>query len=172
MKNRIKQQLMAEMSRRNIDLVTQLFIEQPDNIPILIELVLSHNDKVSTRASWVLEKLSERLYEPATDYVETIILELPNIKISGTRRTIAKVLMLHTIPEKYEGKILDFCITMLESPKEPVAVKANCMTIIFNLLPKYPELKSEIFSIIENQIPYNSVGFKSRFSVLKRQFNI
>lgn len=172
MKNKIKQQLMAEMSRRNIDIVTQLFLDNPEHIPVLIELVLSHNDKSSARASWVLEKLSEKLHEPASGYINTIISELSNITISGTRRTIAKVLMLHTIPEKYEGEMLDFCITMLESPKEPVAVKANCMTIIFNLLPKYPELKSEIFTIIEDQIPYNSVGFKSRFNVLRRQFKL
>ena len=169
MKESIKKQLMAEMSRRNIDLVTQLFVEQPSKIPILIELVLSHDDKSSMRASWVLEKLSEKLNEPASDYIYTLIKELPNIKISGTRRTLSKVLMLHTIPDEYEGELLDFCITMLETPKEPVAVKANCMTIIFNLLPKYPELKNEIFAIIENQIPNNSKAFKARYSVLKKK---
>lgn len=169
MKNKLEQQLMAELSRRNIDLVTQWIIEQPESISTLIALVLAHNEKVSPRATWVLEKLSEKIHEPAANYLEIIINELQNIKSSSTRRTISKVLMLHTIPEKYEGELLDYCITMIELPKEPVAVKANCMTIIFNLLPKYPELKNEIFAIIENQIPYNSVGFKSRFSVLKRR---
>jgi len=167
MKNSIKQQLMAELSRRNIDLVTQWIIEKPEAISTMVELVISHNDTASPRATWVLEKLSEKLNEPAAIYLDTLIGELRNVTSSSTRRTLAKVLMLHTIPEKYEGEMLDFCITMIESPKEPVAVKANCMTILFNLLPKYPELKNEIFAIIESQIPNNSVGFKSRFIVLK-----
>ena len=104
--------------------------------------------------------------------LDKIIKELPNIKISGTRRTIAKVLMLHTIPAEQEGRVLDFCITMIETPKEPVAVKSNCMTIIFNLLPKYPELRNEIFAIIEDQIPHNTDALKGRYNVLRKQFKL
>ncbi len=171
MKDKIKQQLMSEMSRRNIDIVTQWVVEQPQALEALIELVLSHNDKVSSRASWVLEKISEMEHEPVNAYLETLINELPNIVSSSTRRTLTKVLMLHVIPEKFEGEIFDFCISMIESPKEPVAVKANCMSMVFNLLPKYPELKNEVFTIIETQLPHNSIGFKSRFKVLKRKYN-
>ncbi len=169
MKDSIKEQLMAEMSRRNIDIVVRWVLEKPEAIKPLVELILLHNDKVSMRAAWVLEKLSEKVNEPAANYLEIIISELKNVTISGTRRTLAKVLMLHTIPEKYEGVVLDFSLSMIESPKEPVAVKANCMTIVFNLIPKYPELKNEIFSIIEDQIPFNTVGFGARFNVLKQR---
>jgi hypothetical protein len=160
---------MAELSRRNTDLITQWVLDESGGIGALVELVLSHEEKVAPRATWVLEKISEKLNEPLADYIDNVINELAKINSSSTRRTLAKVLMLHTIPERHEGRMLDFCISMIESPKEPVAVKANCMTIVFNLLPKYPELKNEIFSIIEDQVPYNSVGFKSRFNVLKRK---
>jgi hypothetical protein len=169
MKDRLKQQLMAELSRRNIDLVSQWMMEEPESFPLLIDLVLAHNEKASSRAAWVLEKISERVHEPAADYLDRFIKELPNITSSSTRRTLSKVLMLHTVPVKYEGEILAYCISMMESAQEPVAVKANCMTIIFNLLPKYPELKNEMFALIEDQIPYNTVGFKSRYHVLKRR---
>lgn len=169
MKAKLEQQLMVELSRRNIDLITQWAIENHESIDLLIDMVLSHKDKLAMRASWVLEKLSEKFPDILRERINEIIDVLNEIPESGTRRTIAKVLMYHTIPEDYEGQMLDFCITMLERPKEPVAVKANCMTIIFNLLPKYPDLKNEIFAIIEDQIPYHSVGFKSRFNVLKRR---
>ena len=169
MEGRLKEQFMAELSRRNIDLVTDWILEKPDVISSVVKLSLSHNEESSWRAAWALEKVSERAKEPLADYIETIINELHKIKLSGTRRIISKILMLHTIPENSEGKILDFCLSMIELPKEPVAVKANCMTIIFNLLPKYPELKNEIFAIIEDQIPHNSVAFKSRFGVLKKK---
>lgn len=168
LKEKLENQLMSELSRRNIDLITQWVIEQPKGIDILLDLVLKHDKKVSPRATWALEKVSEKLDKPVQKHIARIVKELHLVISSSTRRTLSKVLMLHNIPETLEGEMLDFCITMLESPKEPVAVKANCMTIIFNLLPKYPELKNEIFAIIEDQIPYNSVGFKSRFNVLKR----
>ena len=169
MKAKLEQQLMVELSRRNIDLITQWSEENPESINVLIDMVLSHEDKLAMRASWVLEKYSEKYPNCLQERIHEIIDVLNKIPSSSTRRIIAKVLMYHTIPEEKEGEILNFCITMLERPKEPVAVKANCMTIVFNLLPKYPDLKNEIFAIIEDQIPYHSVGFKSRFNVLKRR---
>lgn len=172
MKTKIEEQLMVELSRRNIDLITHWVEENPGSENLLVDIFLTHQQKLSMRSTWVLEKLSEKYPEILKHRLIEIIDALNDIPESGTRRTIAKVLMLHTIPESHEGVMLDFCISMLESPKEPVAVKANCMTIIFNLLPKYPDLKNEIFAIIEDQIPYHSVGFTSRFNVLKRKLKI
>lgn len=169
LKAKLKNQLLAELSRRNTDLITQWVIDQPEGVDFLVDLVLQHSEKVSPRATWVLEKVSEKLHKPAQHQMVRILKELTNITSSSTRRTLAKVLMLHDIPEAFEGEMLDYCISMIEDPKEPVAVKANCMTIVFNLLPKYPDLKNEIFAIIEDQIPHNTIGFKSRFTVLKRK---
>jgi hypothetical protein len=167
----IEKQLMAELSRRNIDLIATFALNEPAAIPCLLEIVLSQNHKSSSRASWVLEKLSDKIPGIMDAYIVEIINALPFIQSSSTRRTLAKVLMLHQIPASAEGEVLIFCFKMIESAAEPVAVKANCMTILFNLLPKYPDLKNEIFAIIENQIPINSIGFKSRFHVLKKRLN-
>ncbi len=169
MLERIQNQLMAELSRRNIDLITHFTEENPQAIELLVQIVLSHKEPLAQRASWVLEKLSERNKGILSNYLPLLVENLQKIPSSSTRRTLAKVLMLHDIPEEYAGFILDFCITMIESPKEPVAVKANCMTIVFNLLPKYPDLKKEVCALIENQIPNNSVGFESRYKVLRKK---
>jgi len=166
----IEKQLMAEISRRNTDLVASWAITQPGAINCLVDIAFSADDILSFRASWVLEKLSEHYSGILDEYIPKIIKALPDFTSSSTRRTLSKVLMHHTIPEDLEGETLNFCLNMIESAKEPVAVKANCMTLVFRLLPKYPELKSELFAIIETQIPYNSVAFKARFDVLKKSF--
>ena len=80
MKERLKEQLMAEVSRRNIDLVTDWILEQPEVISLVVKLALSHNDESSWRAAWALEKVSERVNEPIADYIGIIINELPKIK--------------------------------------------------------------------------------------------
>lgn len=169
MKERLTKQLEAEISRRNIDLVTQFVLETPGAVDVLVEIILDDNEKVSHRAAWALEKVSEKLDSPVKKYLTALINSFDGFGHSGIRRCLAKVFMLHKIPEDLEGKVLDFCLTLIEEPKEPVGVKANCMAIVFNLLPKYPELKKEVFEIIEHQIPYNSAGFESRFEVLKRK---
>jgi len=167
MKDKLEEQLLVELSRRNIELVSNWILDNPGSESLLVDLVISHKPKVAERASWVMEKISDRLNGFFDPYLPRILEVIQLIPSSSTRRTLAKVLMLHTIPEDYEGKILDFCITAIESPKEPVAVKANCMTIVFNLLPKYPDLRNEVYAIIESQLPHNSIGFKARFKVLR-----
>lgn len=172
MRDKLAKQLEVEISRRNIDLVTQYVIENEGGVQALVELVLENDPKVSHRAAWALEKVSEKQKEPAAVYLPMLVEQLNNFHHSGIRRCIAKVLMMHQIPETLEGEVLDFCLNMIESAKEPVAVKANCMAITFSLLPKYPELKNEVFEIIKQQIPFNSVGFVSRFKVLKRKYKM
>jgi hypothetical protein len=161
---------MAELSRRNIDLLTHFAEVNPKAVDILVDLVLSHQPKLAERASWVLEKLSERNPGRLNDSLPRFIDNLKHIPSSSTRRTLSKVLSLHTLPETEEAKVLDICLTMLEDPKEPVGVKANCMSLAFQLLPKYPELKNELFLLIEDQLPYLSVGFASRYKVLQRKY--
>lgn len=170
MRAKIEQQLMAELSRRNIDLLTHFAEENSPAVDVLVGLVLSHRPKLAERASWVLEKLSERNPGLLHASLPLLIDNLKQIPSSSTRRTLAKVLSLHTLPEDYEGPVLDFCLTMLEDPKEPVAVKANCMSVVFQLLPKYPDLKNELFLLIEDQLPYQSIGFASRYKVLHRKY--
>ena len=50
-----------------------------------------------------------------------------------------------------------------------MAVKAHAMQIIFHHVLLYPELKGELIAVIEDQAENNSVGFKSRGSILIRK---
>ena len=166
----LKQQLLSELSRRNIDLVVHWAGVDSERIAQLAELVLLHDSKLSMRACWALEKITCKHPGILDNWLPELIENLDKYPLTGTRRIMAKILMLHQIPEDYEGPVLDFSIRMLESPSEPVGVKANCMTIIFNLLPRYPELEPEIKAIIEDQADKNSVGFKSRYKVLMQKY--
>lgn len=166
----LKEHLLAELSRRNIDLVVQWAGFDSEKIDLLARLVLQHEPTLSMRSAWVLEKITEKSPGILTSWLPAFIDNLDFYPQSGTRRIMAKILMLHTIPESKEGEVLDFSIRMLELANEPVAVKANCMTIIFNLLPRYPELEPEIIAIVNDQVHKNSVGFISRFNVLMRKY--
>jgi hypothetical protein len=66
------------------------------------------------------------------------------------------------LPEKHHGAIMDLCFTYLESPKESLAVKVFSMSVLANLAKYYPEIKAELKLIIEDQLPHQSAGFKSR----------
>ena len=57
---------------------------------------------------------------------------------------------------------------MLNSPNEPIAVKAFSMTVIFNLSKKYPDIVPELKASIEYLMPNASAGIKSRSNKILR----
>jgi len=66
------------------------------------------------------------------------------------------------IPESLAGLTTDICFRLLQNHKEPIAVKAYAMTIIYNLSQQYPEISDELVLTIEDLLPFGSPGIKSR----------
>jgi hypothetical protein len=72
------------------------------------------------------------------------------------------------IPPALQGIAAEACFENLSS-EEPVAVKVFAMTVIANLCKDYPELKSELVPLIEDQLPFATAGFRSRARKVLRQ---
>lgn len=164
------EQLLAEQSRRNIDLVVHWAFANPISLELLVEMALSNSETVSARAAWVLDKMSEKEPGCLQSFIPQIILAIKKVRSSSVNRALTKVLMLHAIPEEYDGEILDFSLLAIEKPSEAIAVKANSMTLAFRLLHKYPELKNEVFALIEQQIPHSAPAIGARYHVLKKKY--
>jgi len=95
----------------------------------------------------------------------------PNLHDAVKRNTI-RFLEDIEIPEEYHGDILNLCFTYLESPAEPLAVKAFSMTVLGNLAKFYPEIIPELKLIVEDQIPHQTVGFRTRARKVFKQIGI
>ena len=76
------------------------------------------------------------------------------------------------IPEKYHGEVMDICFKFLESPTEALAIKVFSMTVLANLAKKYPEIVPELRILIEDQLPHQSIGFKSRAKRIFKGLNV
>ena len=66
------------------------------------------------------------------------------------------------VPENLIGEVVDICFGLMESNNTPIAVKVFSMTVLANISIKEPDLKNELALIIEDQMPYGSVGFRNR----------
>ncbi len=64
---------------------------------------------------------------------------------------------------------MDICFKYLEFPDEALAVKVFSMTVLGNLAKKYPEIKPELKLLIEDQLPHQTAGFKSRAKKILKQ---
>ena len=83
-------------------------------------------------------------------------------KPDAINRNILRALQFVTLPEEHEGNILDVSFRLLNSPTEPVAVKAFSMTVIYNLTRKYPDIVPELKASIATLLPNGSMGIRSR----------
>ena len=88
-------------------------------------------------------------------------LEKPNLHVAVKRNSI-RLLKEIDIPLKYQGAIMNICFKYLETPGETLAVKVFSMTVLGDLAMLYPAIIPELKLLIEDQLPNQTAGFKSR----------
>lgn len=96
-------------------------------------------------------------------------LDKPRLHDTVKRNTI-RLLQDITIPEKYQGDIMNRCFDYIISPAEKPAVKAFSLTVLHNLTKQYPEIKQELKTIIEDHWDIESAAFKARARKILKEF--
>ncbi len=161
-------QLEAEASRANTDYVANWAGTNAERIADLVDIALNADGQTAARALWALEKVAAAHHNILLPHIPALVAALPRFTFSGMRRIACKILMLTDVPQDFDGPIVDFCFRMLETPDEPIGVKANCMSLIASRLADYPELKSELKAIVADILTnIQSSGFKVRAKHLK-----
>jgi hypothetical protein len=142
-----------------------------DALPILWDTVVSASYPYNARAMWVFELICTSNDTIFNQYLDTMAAFFPISENEAVNRMIAKLLMLKDVPEKYEGEVLNTAFERLVDKKLPIAVRVNCMQIVFNLSKKYPEIEFELRGIIENEIAHGMPAFKNRGGKILQQLN-
>ena len=97
-------------------------------------------------------------------------LKKPNLHDAVKRNSI-RLMQKIELPEEYHGEIMDMCFNYLLSPQESLAVKVFSMSVLANLTKYYPEISAELKLIIEDQLPHQTAGFKSRAKKVLKELN-
>ena len=97
-------------------------------------------------------------------HINRIITALPGFQNDGLKRNMLRLLSKHTndLTEEQNGILLDVCLKYLMDSDEKPAIKVYSMDILYDISNKYPDLKKELISCIENKISAASAGIKSR----------
>lgn len=154
---------MKEHSKSQCDKIVQWVGTSQKNFNHLFNLFLNDEYRVTQRAAWPLSYCV--IAHP--EFINKNFLKLiDNLKKTGLhnsiKRNTVRLLQHVEIPEKFQGDVMDICFNYIQSPSEPVAVKAFSLTVLSNLAKKYPEILPEIKIIIEEQIPHQTAAFRSR----------
>jgi hypothetical protein len=137
----------------------------------LMEVFFDGNTRKNQYAASIMIHCVDKWKYLLNPYLERLILNLqkPNLHDAIKRNTV-RVLQDVEIPENLHGTMADIAFSYLQNSAEAVAIKVFSMTIIDNLTKKYPELKDELCFILEEQMPFQSAGFRSRAGKILKGF--
>ncbi len=160
-----REQLLAELSKRNTDYMASVVGNDEGLFKQLMELVFTNEKTVSGRAAWVVEGIWLKYPHLIDPYISQMIDFLQVSKYDNQKRHFLKMLETRDIgelDEEHLGILIDRCFTWLEDPERPTAVKMFSMQIIYNYVEIEPDLAAELIAIIENQLDDSTPGFKNR----------
>ncbi|MCX6268454.1 MAG: hypothetical protein NTW16_14030 [Bacteroidetes bacterium] len=162
-KNTLTDLLLAEMSRRNTDLVADLVLQKPELFEDLFLLFSSDTEPVSRRAAWVIDTVSEKNPGLIRHHLDEMIKLLPTFSHDGLKRHSLRILARSPLPsEGHLGALIKISFDWLLSMNEAIAVKVYCMEILYRVSLIEPDLKRELADSIEWRMNEESAGFKSK----------
>lgn len=167
----IEQQLITNMSKATITALVNFVGSNEDRFALLIELMRQDEVKLKERSAWVMSYCVEAfpfLIHPFWDQLFDIIEHTNN---PGVLRNSVRAWQFCEIPEDFEGRVVDYCITAIGNPQAPIAQRAYAITVIERLIPKYPEIAQEVQAILLDLMEYSSAAIKSRGKQFLKQLN-
>ena len=158
-----KEQLLKEHSRKNTDSIAKAIGSDANEFRKIMDIIYySEKPPLPQRASWVLAVVNKKHPELLIPHISLFINSIKLFDIDGIKRNLMLVLASHLIPKKYQAKLLNICFEFILSPTETVVVKVHAMQIIANLSKEHPDIKGELKSVIEDQLPKSTAAFRAR----------
>jgi len=159
----LQSELLREHSKAQCEKIAGWAGDSSSRFDQLLRLVMSGKDILLQRGCWPLSTCMVKHPDLVQDHYEAILKKLlePGIH-NAYKRNILGALIEIDIPEKFHGDILNTCFDMLNDPQEFVAVKANAISVLGKMAKLYPDIRSELRTAIEMQIPGSTPAFKAR----------
>lgn len=159
----LRQEILKEHSKAQCTKIVKWVGSSQQRFDELFRLFLHDEYRVVQRAAWPLSYCVIAHPSLISKHWKQLLgnLKKPNLHDAVKRNSI-RLMEDIDIPEKFHGEVMNICFGYLESPTEPLAVKCFSMTVLAKLAKEYPEIKPELKLIIEDQLPHQTAGFKSR----------
>ena len=156
-------------SKQAVLMLGSYIANNPDFIDHILLLMREMNKPKHWKAAWVFDHVYQEDKGLILPYIDTLITLFKESKSQSVLRICGKLLTFHPVTDKLDGDFINVCFDMLISPNVAVAIKVHAMQLVFNISEVYPELKPELKIVIQEQIPNNTAGFKSRANKLLKK---
>ncbi|HLP04286.1 MAG TPA: hypothetical protein VK152_02550 [Paludibacter sp.] len=146
--------LLHPASRLYIDKLAEIIIGNPEEFEQLYWTMFHPDPKVSWKAAWACEKISEKFSSWFTPGKQAEIIQLAiETKHSGLRRGCLSILMNLPLPEPIPVDFINACFEWMVSPGSAIAVQALSMKMLYRVCEKEPDFKQEFQLYLETINP-------------------
>ena len=129
----------------------------------LVQCFLGGDYKLAQRAAHSLSIAAAERPDLISAYAPVLVRQLARRDVHhAVIRNSARILEKIEIPEEAQAEALEYALALVQDTQVPVAIRAFCMTVLFNLTKIYPELKVELRHIIQDRLPYEPPAFRAR----------
>lgn len=159
----IRELLLEEHSKAQMLRIVDLIEAAPERTEELMNLFFGEDQLLLQRSAWAVRHLSEQQPSLVAPYLERMVknLQRPNLHDAVKRNTIA-MLDAFPIPEHLFGEVVTICFDYLADFETKVGIKCFSMSVIWKICQYEPDLSNELKLLIEEQMEYQTNGFKSR----------
>jgi hypothetical protein len=121
----------------------------------LIELFLGKDRRIAQRASAIIMTIGEITPDVFGPYLTLLVDQLNHVPTETQKRNIVRILHCIKIPQELEALAMNHCFEYLSRLEESIATRAFAMKVLGNLYKKYPEIESELLSLINLNLESN-----------------
>lgn len=162
-------------SRENRKKYAFLVIDNPELLPIVMDILFDVDDKTSCRAAWLLEFVARENLDAILPHLDRITNEMCNVHLDSAVRPIAKICeylieayynkhnnktKLH-LSTNHKEKIIELCFDYLIS-EQAIAPQAYSMNVLYLLGQDFDWIHPELIQVLEKNYPTGSKGYKAR----------
>lgn len=161
--------------RVNRDRVCNLILDHPELLPHLIDITFEVNNKLSIKATWILELVCEKHLDWLVPYLDIFTSNIGKAYFDSAVRPLSKIcnflaiayssktnnLIKKTISKSNIEAIIEVGFDWMIS-KHKVATKAYTMNTLYIFGKNYDWVHKELNLIIEQNIMNESAAYKAR----------
>ena len=161
--------LNSDSSRATADIATEAIADVPEYFKEVLYISLNTKPPVNWRAARVVSLSAEEYPELFIPYVNEIAQLYSSFKNDGLKRSYAWLLSRYAkyFNEESQSDLIEVCFDYMLSD-EKIAVKYNCMKLLFEMTKIIPELKGELLAALEFNL---SEGIFRMNGELKKIYN-
>ena len=159
----LEKALAKEHSKAQCERIVGYIGGDPERFAALMGLFFRGEYRITQRASWPMSYCVQNHPELVIPYYRQLIEQLERKDThTAVTRNILRLLQDLTIPEEFQGRVMNACFDFILEPGVPVAIKAFSLTVLENLSLHYPEILPELKIVIESEWDRSTAAFRSR----------